>query len=70
MKKNYQVTIGYRAVISIHVKAEDEKTAKEQALKIMKQKRDKMFDQKTIFLQDDRYGADGILNMDETWDML
>ena len=67
---NYQVTIGYKAVITIDVKAEDEKTAKDMAVKIMGKQRDKMFTKNNFILQDDTFRADGILNMDETWSML
>jgi uncharacterized protein YbjQ (UPF0145 family) len=67
MKTHYQITIGYRAIITIDVKADSEEEAKEQALKIMTTQRDKMFKNGVINLQDDNYKADGVLNMDETW---
>ena len=70
MSKNYQVTIGYTAVISIDIKADDETLAKKQALEIFKKARDKMIGVSHISLNDDSYNAYGILNMDETWNKL
>ncbi len=67
--QNYQVTIGYKAVITFDVKAESEGDAKDEAIKEMNKIRDKIYKGKAI-LQDDNYKADGILNMDETWNML
>lgn len=66
MKTNYKVTIGYKAIISIDVKADDEKQAKEMAIEIMKKRRDKM-SYKDLCIEDDNFKADGILDMDETW---
>jgi len=67
---NYQVTIGYKAVININLKAKDEKEAKELAVELMGKQRDKMFNISSFELQDDNFKADGILNMDETWNMV
>jgi hypothetical protein len=67
---NYQVTIGYKAVISISIKAVDEDDAKEQAVEIMKKQRDKMFKRQDFELQDDSFAAHGVLDMDETWNMV
>lgn len=67
---NYQVTIGYKSVICIEVRADDENEAKEKAIEIMKVQRDKMFKKTGVDLQDDTFKADGVLNMDETWNML
>lgn len=69
-KTNYQVTIGYKAVISIDVMSESEKDAKEYAVELMKKQRDKMFRISGFDLQDDNFAAHGIENMDETWNML
>lgn len=66
---NYEVTIGYKAVISINVKAESEEDAKVMAVDIMRQRRDKMPNYK-CFIQDDNFEADGIINMDATWNQL
>lgn len=68
--KNFQVIIGYKSVICIDVKAENEDEAKKKALEIMGKQRDKMFTNPNVMLQDDNYKADGVLNMDETWNML
>lgn len=67
---NYQVTIGYKSVICIDVKADSEDEAKEKAIEIMKKERDKMFNRQNVNLQDDSFKADGVLNVDETWNML
>ena len=67
---NYQVTIGYKACISIDIKAESEDQAKKKAVEIMKKQRDKMFTKTGFDLQDDSFKADGVLNMDETWNMV
>lgn len=67
MKTHYQITVGYKAIIVIDVKAVTEEDAKDQAIKILEANRDKMFKSGDINLQDDNYKADGILNMDETW---
>ena len=69
-KTNFQVTIGYKAVVCVNVKAENEKEAKEKAMEIFKNRKDKIYTRTEIDLQDDNYGANGCLNMDETWNML
>ncbi len=58
-----------KAVICIDVKASDETEAKKLAVEKMKKRRDKMFNN-TVTLQDDTFKADGVVNMDETWNML
>lgn len=68
--KNFQVTIGYKSVVCIDVKAETEEEAKKKAIAIFGKEKDKMFVKQNVNLQDDNYKADGILNMDETWNML
>ena len=65
---NYQITIGYKAVITVDVKASDEKEAKDIALKKFKEQRDKI-NAKTIHIEDDNFKADGCLDMDATWNM-
>ena len=62
---NYEITIGYKAVICVHVNAENEKEAKEIALK--KFKDGNKFNK--CELQDDNYKVDGICDMDATWKM-
>lgn len=66
--KNYQITIGYKAVICVNVKASDEKEAKDIAVKKFSKNKDKMFT-RGIYLQDDNFKADGCLDMDATWNM-
>jgi len=68
--KNFQVTIGYKSVICIDVKAETEDEAKKEAVSIFSKEKDRMFVKRNVNLQDDNYKADGVLNMDETWNML
>jgi hypothetical protein len=66
-KTNYQVTFGYKAIITIDVKSDSEGDAKKQATEILKISRDRMFRANDVTLQDDNFKPDGILNMDETW---
>jgi len=64
-KTEYQVTVGYKAVVCFTIKAEDAEAAKQTVLAIVKEQ--------GIYegeLQDETYGADGILNMDTTWNMV
>lgn len=68
--KNFQVTIGYKSIISIEVKAETEDEAKKKAVEIFNKEKDKMFVKRNVNLQDDEYKVGGVLNMDETWNML
>ena len=68
---NYQVTIGYRAIIQIDVKAETEEEAKKTAVNLFTEReRSKWFQRKDITLNDDNYGADGVMNLDNTWNMV
>lgn len=69
-KSQYQITIGYKAVITVDVNASSEEEAKKKALESMKVQRDKMFKVQGFDLQDDNFKADGCLNMDETWNMV
>lgn len=66
--KNYQITIGYKAVICVDVKASNEKEAKEMAVEKFAKQKDKMFG-KGVALQDDNFKADGCIDMDATWNM-
>lgn len=66
--KNYQITIGYKAVITVNLKAENEADAKEKALEKFADAKDKIF-KRGIELEDDNYKADGCLDMDATWNM-
>lgn len=67
-KINYEITIGYKAVICVAVKAESEKEAKEKAIEIIKKRKDRFYGI-GVELLDDNFNADGILNMDATWNM-
>lgn len=66
--KNYQITIGYRAIITVDVKASDEKEAKDIALKKFIKRKDKIYGS-GIRIEDDNFKADGVLDMDATWNM-
>lgn len=67
---NYQVTVGYKAIISIDINAENEADAKEIALHEIGIINDRISKRKGVELQDSTYGADGIVNMDKTWNMV
>jgi hypothetical protein len=73
MKKKeteYQVMIGYKAVITIDVKSDSEEEAKRRSIEIFKTQKDKMYRGRDINLEDDSFNAYGIVNMDETWNLL
>lgn len=65
-KTEFQVTVGYKAVVCFTVKAENEDEAKKIALDIVKN--DGIYTKSE--LQDETYSADGILNLDKTWNMV
>lgn len=68
MKKiNYQITIGYKAVLTIDTKADNEEEAKKKALEEFEKYRH--FGNK-INIQDDSFNAYGILDMDKTWNAI
>jgi hypothetical protein len=68
---NYQVTIGYKAVITVDVKADSESEAKEKALDFFKNKeRKNWYTRNNIALQDDTFGSYGVIDMDKTWNEL
>jgi len=67
---NYQITIGYKSILTIDVKAENEADAKKIALDKMKTVQTRISGVKNVNLNDDNYKVDGIINMDETWNML
>lgn len=66
--KNYQITIGYKAVICVNIKADNEEEAKETAIEKFAAQKSKIF-KNGIELQDDNFKADGILDMDATYNM-
>ena len=67
---NYQITVGYRSVLSIDVKAATEGEAKAKAIEIMNKVRDKINSVRECQIQDDTFNANSVLNMDETWNMI
>lgn len=68
--QEYEITIGYKAVVTIMVKAKNESEAKEKGINVMKKQRDKMFQLSSVLLYDDNIKAGGCLNMDETWNII
>jgi lipase chaperone LimK len=66
-KKEYQVSIGYKAVIQVTVKSEDAEKAKLDALDYFRQY--EHFGNKSEIL-DSNFGADGVVDMDATWNMV
>ena len=69
MKTEYQVTIGYKAVLTVAVKADSEQEAKKIGVDVFSNDRQKMFKGKCT-LEDDSFEAHGVLNMDKTWNNL
>jgi hypothetical protein len=68
---NYQITIGYKAVICIDVKANSEEEAKEKATELFNNTvRTKPYQNPKVTMQDDTFKVDGICDMDRTWNML
>lgn len=66
-KTNYEITIGYRAVVTVEVKAESEAEAKQIGMDYFTNQR--FFGSKSN-IEDDTYRVDGIINMDNTWNAL
>lgn len=66
-KKNYQITIGYRAVVQVDVKADSEEEAKKKAIDYFEGYRH--FGNKA-HIADDNYAAHGAVDYTETWDMV
>ncbi len=66
-KVNYLITLAYRAVLTVGVKATDESEAKKLALEEFEKYRH--FGNK-IDIEDDCYNAHGAINMDETWNKI
>ncbi len=67
-KTNYQITIGYKAVITVSVKAENEEEAKKKGLDLFKDKFQRSGSER-INIEDDNFKVDGIVDMDRTWNM-
>lgn len=68
-KKNYSVTFGYKAVITVEVKANNEDEAKQLATSQFNDKF-RLPGAGNINIEDDSFQISGILNIDETWSML
>lgn len=68
-KKNINVTFGYKAVITVSVKASDEIDAREIALKEFNDKF-RLPGANNIVIEDDSFQISGVINIDETWGML
>jgi hypothetical protein len=66
---NYSVTIGYRAVIEVNVKTASEEDARVLALKELEKMRGRI-NSRNLNLNDDSYTTAGVLNMDESWNMV
>ena len=67
MKTNYEVTFGYKAVVTVNLKAENEEEAKKLATEHISKYKD--FGSKSE-IQSDSFKADGILNIDATWNSI
>ena len=68
-KTNYDLTVGYKAVLSIKVKAGTIDEAKKIGLDEMK-KMQKRISSAKIVLQDDTFKIDGVVDMDASWNIL
>lgn len=66
---NFDITIGYKAVFTVAIKANTEEEAKQKAINEFVKNRNKMIVGK-VTLQDDTFKVHGVLDMDETWGML
>lgn len=65
---DYSITVGYKAVLSFNIKAENEQEAKEKAKEFFTKNR--FFKSSKITIEDDSYNIHGILNMVKTWNMI
>lgn len=71
--KEYELTIGYKAVIQVHLKASSEEEAKELAIQEFEKERNRWFKpskNQKCSKEDDSYKVDGVLDMDSTWNAL
>lgn len=67
--KNYEITIGYKAVITVSVRAGNETNAKKIGLAEFTKNGRGSFKGKKVQLQYDNYKVDGCVDMDATWNM-
>lgn len=68
LTENYQVTITYKAVVIVSVKAESESIAKERAIDLFS--KTKKFDSKKIDIQVEETNTCGCLNMDKSYNLI
>lgn len=68
-KTHYCLTVGYKAVLSINVKADSIEEAKKLGLEEMKKVQKRISNNKTD-LQDDNFKIDGVVDMDASWNIL
>lgn len=66
VKKEFQVTFGYRAVITVNVTVENEEQAKTIALAQFNDDF-RLPGAKNIDIQDDEISVAGVVNMSESW---
>lgn len=69
-KAQFEIIIGYKAVVSVYINAENEDEAKKQASEIFEKSKNKKFYNKYITLQDDNTVIAGAVNMDKAWNSL
>lgn len=64
-KTEYQITVGYHAILTFMVKCENEDEAKKIALE--------KINGKGIYegnIENETYAVDGVLNLDRTWNII
>jgi hypothetical protein len=66
MKTNYQVTIGYRAIVTVDLATETEDEANKIAYDLFDKATGKMVDRKIQIIQE-KIEVAGIVNMDKTF---
>jgi hypothetical protein len=65
--ENYEVTIAYKAILTLNVKAD----SKEEAEKLAQERfKNREFKDKRIEVVDDNFSIEGVLNLDKTWGQL
>jgi len=65
---NFSITIGYKAILSFNIKASSKEEAEKKALEFFDKNREHK--NKKITIDNDSYQIDGILNMDNTWNLV
>jgi hypothetical protein len=64
-KTDFQVTVGYKACVCFSIKAETEEEARKKAIDIVRDKGIYEGD-----MQDEWFKVAGVLNMDDSWNMV